>query len=198
MFKKILIANRGEIAQRVINTCREMGISTVAVYSDVDKEAVHVLESDQAVLLGSAEPAESYLNIDKIIAAAKETLAWQDVHGELLHVDSPAPGNSFQVAIAAEHNSIMFEEVGRVGVSAERVANGAANRARDFIASYAAVEEHLADQLLLPLALAQSGCFTTTKPSLHTTTNIDVIKQFLELNFMITQENENLYHIEVE
>ncbi|MCG7532755.1 RNA 3'-terminal phosphate cyclase [Psychrobium sp. MM17-31] len=132
------------------------------------------------------------------IAAAKETLAWQDVHGELLHVDSPAPGNSFQVAIAAEHNSIMFEEVGRVGVSAERVANGAAKRARDFIASYAAVEEHLADQLLLPLALAQSGCFTTTKPSLHTTTNIDVIKQFLELNFMITQENESLYHIEVQ
>ncbi|MBU3915859.1 acetyl-CoA carboxylase biotin carboxylase subunit [bacterium] len=73
MFKKILIANRGEIALRVINTCREMGISTVAVYSDVDKEAVHVLESDQAVFLGKAEPSESYLNIDKIIKAAKET-----------------------------------------------------------------------------------------------------------------------------
>lgn len=134
---------------------------------------------------------------EREIAAATDTLAWQGVRNELLHVESPAPGNSFQVAIAVEHNSIMFEEVGRVGVSAERVANGAAKRSRDFIASYAAVEEHLADQLLLPMALAQGGCFTTTKPSLHTTTNIDVIKQFLPLNFMITRENENLYYIEV-
>ena len=73
MFKKVLIANRGEIARRVLNTCREMGISTVAVYSDVDQEAIHVLEADEAVCLGEAEPAQSYLNIDKIIAAAKQT-----------------------------------------------------------------------------------------------------------------------------
>lgn len=73
MFKKILIANRGEIARRVLNTCREMGIDTVAVYSDVDCAAIHVLEADEAVCLGEAEPAESYLNIDKIIQAAKET-----------------------------------------------------------------------------------------------------------------------------
>ncbi len=73
MFKKILIANRGEIARRVLNTCREMDIRTVAVYSDVDKAAIHVLEADEAVCLGEAEPAESYLNIDKIIQAAKDT-----------------------------------------------------------------------------------------------------------------------------
>lgn len=73
MFKKILVANRGEIARRVMFTCREMGISTVAVYSDVDKEAIHVLEADEAVLLGEAEPARSYLNMDKIIEAAQKT-----------------------------------------------------------------------------------------------------------------------------
>ncbi len=73
MFNKVLIANRGEIARRVLFTCREMGIATVAVYSDVDKQAIHVLEADQAVYLGEAEPAESYLNIDKIIDAAKAT-----------------------------------------------------------------------------------------------------------------------------
>ncbi|MCP4138098.1 MAG: acetyl-CoA carboxylase biotin carboxylase subunit [bacterium] len=73
MFKKILIANRGEIALRVIFTCKEMGITTVAVYSDVDRDALHVLEADQSVCLGDAEPQASYLNIDKIIAAAKET-----------------------------------------------------------------------------------------------------------------------------
>ena len=73
MFKKILIANRGEIARRVMNTCHEMDIETVAVYSDVDEKALHVLDATEAVCLGPAEPAESYLNIDKIIEAAKQT-----------------------------------------------------------------------------------------------------------------------------
>ncbi|MCX5851020.1 MAG: acetyl-CoA carboxylase biotin carboxylase subunit [Deltaproteobacteria bacterium] len=73
MFRKILVANRGEIARRVINTCREMGIATVVVYSVADREAVHVLKADQAIFLGNSEPSESYLNIEKIIAAAKET-----------------------------------------------------------------------------------------------------------------------------
>jgi len=75
MFKKILIANRGEIALRVMRTCREIGIGTVAVYSDVDTRALHVLEADEAVHLGPAEPAKSYLDIDRMIAAAKETRA---------------------------------------------------------------------------------------------------------------------------
>ena len=73
MFTKILVANRGEIARRIMNTCREMGITTVALYSDADRSAVHVLGADQALCLGDAEPAASYLNIDKIIAAARET-----------------------------------------------------------------------------------------------------------------------------
>jgi acetyl-CoA carboxylase biotin carboxylase subunit len=56
-----------------MNTCREMGIATVAVYSEADRKAVHVLKADQAVFLGDSDPAESYLNIDRIIAAAKQT-----------------------------------------------------------------------------------------------------------------------------
>lgn len=71
MFKKVLVANRGEIARRVMNTCREMGVSTVAVYSDADRRAAHVLQADQAVFIGDSEPRESYLNQDKIIAAAQ-------------------------------------------------------------------------------------------------------------------------------
>jgi acetyl-CoA carboxylase, biotin carboxylase subunit len=73
MFKKILIANRGEIALRIMNTCHEMGIASVAVYSDADRKALHVLKACQAVNLGSSEPSASYLNIDKIINAAKES-----------------------------------------------------------------------------------------------------------------------------
>jgi len=79
MFKKILIANRGEIACRVIATARKMGIATVAVYSEADREARHVRLADEAVLLGPAPSRESYLVADKIIAAAKATGA-QAIH----------------------------------------------------------------------------------------------------------------------
>jgi propionyl-CoA carboxylase alpha chain len=79
MFKKILIANRGEIACRVIATAQKMGIQTVAVYSEADKEARHVQLADEAVLLGPALSRESYLVADKIIAAAKATGA-QAIH----------------------------------------------------------------------------------------------------------------------
>ncbi|MGC6475078.1 MAG: acetyl-CoA carboxylase biotin carboxylase subunit [Parvibaculales bacterium] len=73
MFKKILIANRGEIACRVIRTAKEMGIKTVAVYSDADAQALHVQQADEAVHIGAAPASESYLIIDKIIKAIKDT-----------------------------------------------------------------------------------------------------------------------------
>ena len=63
MFKKILIANRGEIAVRVIRACKEWGISTVAVHSDVDRDSMHVRLADESVCIGSHQPANSYLNI---------------------------------------------------------------------------------------------------------------------------------------
>lgn len=75
MFKKILIANRGEIALRVIRTCREMGIKTVAVYSTADKDSLHVKFADEAVCIGKPQSSESYLNIHNIIAAAEITNA---------------------------------------------------------------------------------------------------------------------------
>jgi len=79
MFKKILIANRGEIACRVIRTARRMGIKTVAVYSEADAEALHVEMADEAVAVGPAPSAESYLVAERIIAAAKKTKA-QAIH----------------------------------------------------------------------------------------------------------------------
>ena len=73
MFKKILIANRGEIACRVIKTAKKMGIKTVAVYSEADEYSKHVIEADESVFIGNAVASESYLSIDKIINAAKKT-----------------------------------------------------------------------------------------------------------------------------
>ncbi len=73
MFKKILIANRGEIACRVIKTAKRMGIATVAVYSDADHDALHVEMADEAVRIGPAPTAESYLVVENILKAIKET-----------------------------------------------------------------------------------------------------------------------------
>lgn len=79
MFTKILIANRGEIAIRVIRACKEMGISTVAVYSEADRESLHVALADQAICIGGARAEESYLNGERIVSAALATHA-QAIH----------------------------------------------------------------------------------------------------------------------
>src|SRR4051812_35648472 len=73
MFKRILIANRGEIAFRIMRTARRLGIATVAVYSEADEDALHVAMADEAVPIGPAPAAESYLSIEKIVDACKRS-----------------------------------------------------------------------------------------------------------------------------
>ena len=75
MFGKILIANRGEIAVRIISACREMGIRTVAVYSEADRDALHTQLADEAVCIGKAQSTDSYLNMERILSATIATKA---------------------------------------------------------------------------------------------------------------------------
>nr|WKN39421.1 acetyl-CoA carboxylase biotin carboxylase subunit [Tunicatimonas sp. TK19036] len=111
MFKKILIANRGEIALRIIRSCREMGISTVAVYSTADKDSLHVRFADEAVCIGPAASNKSYLNIPNIIAAA-----------EITNADAIHPGYGF-LSENAEFSRVCDEYgIKFIGASPEMIA----------------------------------------------------------------------------
>ena len=110
MFKKILIANRGEIALRVIRTCREMGVKTVAVYSTADKESLHVKFADEAVCIGKPASPDSYLNIAHIMAAA-----------EITNADAIHPGYGF-LAENAKFSQICYDHnIKFIGPSADMI-----------------------------------------------------------------------------
>ncbi len=110
MFKKILIANRGEIALRIIRTCKEMGIKTVAVYSTADKESLHVRFADEAVCIGPPPSKQSYLNIPSIISAA-----------EITNADAIHPGYGF-LSENAEFSRICEDyKIKFIGATAEQI-----------------------------------------------------------------------------
>ena len=111
LFKSILIANRGEIAVRVIRACKEMGIKTIAVFSDADKDSLHVKYADDAVHIGPALSRKSYLNIDNIIGAAKKTNA------DAIHPGYGFLSENFNFAKACFDNHIIF-----IGPSAQSIA----------------------------------------------------------------------------
>ena len=124
MFEKVLIANRGEISIRVARTLKEMGIGSVAVYSEIDRDAPHVREADEAFLVGPAVPAESYLNIERIIATAKEAGA------EAIHPGYGFLAENADFAKACADAGIVF-----IGPPAEAIESmGSKTRAREIMA----------------------------------------------------------------
>jgi RNA 3'-terminal phosphate cyclase (ATP) len=123
----------------------------------------------------------------ELITVGKQ-LNWDD---ELLHCEdtknSVSPGNLVMIELASSAVTEIVTAFGKLGVSAEDVAKDAAEQARAYMHSSAAVGEHLADQLLLPLALAGGGSFSAVNLNMHAKTNMDVIRQFLPVNFQVTE-----------
>ena len=102
MFKKILIANRGEIAVRIIRACKEWGIQTVAIHSDVDKESMHVKLADESLCVGSRQPIDSYLNIPSILSAIEVT------NSDAVHPGYGFLSENYNFAKMLKDNNIKF------------------------------------------------------------------------------------------
>jgi len=113
-------------------------------------------------------------------------------------VPSAGPGNVAMLWLEFEHTTAFFTGFGALGVSRQKVANQVAGAANAFFSSSAAVEEHLADQLLVPMALAGGGSFTTLKPSSHTETNLEIIGKFLELQMRCGTHGKGVWKISIE
>lgn len=136
---------------------------------------------------------------EREIAVVREKLAWgEDRLSVRVEPDSSGPGNVLVLAVASEHVTEIFTGFGELGVSAETVAGRTVKEVREYLASGVPVGRHLADQLLLPLALAGGGAFRTLSPTAHTITNLEVLRLFLDLDIKVEQQDEQGWLVSIE
>jgi RNA 3'-terminal phosphate cyclase (ATP) len=132
------------------------------------------------------------------LAVVRDELKWRAEECAVEAVQYPVgPGNAVVLVIQTEHVAEVFTGFGERGRPAEEVARSAVEAAKAWLQADVPVDEHLADQLLIPLALAGGGSFRTTKPSLHTTTNAEVIQRFLPVPIKVEQESELAWRVTV-
>jgi len=135
---------------------------------------------------------------DRELAVVREELRWTAQECSVEAVPHPkGPGNAVVLEIHTEHVTGIFTGFGERGRRAEEVARGALVAAKAWLQANVPVDEYLADQLLLPIALAGSGSYRTTKPSLHTTTNADIINQFLPVHISMQQESDSVWKVAI-
>ena len=134
---------------------------------------------------------------ERELAVVGEKLAWEASSLKLESVSSPGPGNVLLLEVASDNVTELFTGFGERNVRAETVAEKAAGEARKYLATKVAVGQHLADQLLLPLALGHGGVFTTSPLSRHSQTNIDTIKKFLPVKIQVSDEGKRNCTVEV-
>ena len=132
------------------------------------------------------------------LSVIRDELTWREDECGIEAVQYPVgPGNAIVLAIETEHVTEVFTGFGERGRPAEEVARTAVEAAKAWLEAGVPVNEHLADQLLIPMALAGGGSFRTTKPSLHTTTNAEVIQRFVSIPIHTEQESELVWRVEV-
>ena len=135
---------------------------------------------------------------ERELAVAGEQLGWMPDQLDLEEsTNALSAGNVFNISVESESLTEVFTGIGERGVRAEAVAARVVQEARRYLEIGAPVGEHLADQLLIPIALARGGSYTTQTPTPHTTTNIEVIKKFLPVEITATQLSEDIWKVEV-
>jgi RNA 3'-terminal phosphate cyclase (ATP) len=136
---------------------------------------------------------------ERELAIVRDELRWRPDECAVETVAYPkGPGNALVLQIETEHICAIFTGFGERGRPAEEVAREAIEAAKVWLAADVPIDEHLADQLLLPMALAGRGSFRTTKPSLHMTTNVSIIQRFLPIRFEVQQESEQIWRASVD
>ena len=156
-----------------------------------------------------SHPREARRGVEAVVSRLPLGIAEREVQTVLDHfdwptdcastrrVDSAGPGNCVTIEVAGEQVTEVFTGFGRKGVPAEQVAAGVAEQAERYLAAGVPVGEHLADQLLIPMASAGGGSFQTVAPSSHTHTNVDVLRRFLQIDVRSTEISPDVWRIVV-
>ena len=135
---------------------------------------------------------------ERELGVIREELGWVDAQLQLeISNNASSPGNVLTIEIESEQLTEVITGIGERGVRAETVALRAVKEAQQYLLHGAPVGEHLADQLLIPLALAGGGSYLTGAPTLHTTTNIEIIKRFLNVDITVAPMSDEIWKIEV-